>query len=124
LQTYGKIDSKFRFVILASKRAKQLLHGAKVKIKTKSRNPIRIAQIEVKAGVVDYEIIQPLSGEAAEVEAQLLGVVDAAGECEDAGSDAAPDEEPGESEESDAAPDPDYDEELPDSVVGEEKDDE
>jgi DNA-directed RNA polymerase omega subunit len=58
LQTYGKLDSKFRFVILASKRAKQLLKGAKVKIRTKSRNPIRIAQLEVKAGLVDYEILQ------------------------------------------------------------------
>jgi DNA-directed RNA polymerase omega subunit len=58
LQTYGKLDSKFRFVILASKRAKQLLKGAKVKIRTKSRNPIRIAQLEVKAGLIDYEILQ------------------------------------------------------------------
>ncbi len=58
MQTYGKLDSKFRFVILASKRAKQLLKGAKVKIRTKSRNPIRIAQLEVKAGLVDYEILQ------------------------------------------------------------------
>jgi DNA-directed RNA polymerase subunit K/omega len=45
-------------VILASKRAKQLLKGAKVKIRTKSRNPIRIAQLEVKAGLIDYEILQ------------------------------------------------------------------
>jgi DNA-directed RNA polymerase subunit K/omega len=58
LQTYGKLDSKFRYVILASKRAKQLLKGAKVKIRTKSRNPIRIAQLEVKAGLIDYEILQ------------------------------------------------------------------
>jgi DNA-directed RNA polymerase omega subunit len=59
LQTYGKLDSKFRFVILASKRAKQLLKGSKVKLRTKARNPIRIAQIEVKEGLVDYEILQP-----------------------------------------------------------------
>ena len=124
MQTYGKIDSKFRFVILASKRAKQLLHGSKVKIKTKSRNPIRIAQIEVKSGVIDYEIIQPLRGEAAEVEEQVLGVVDAVGEIEDAGSDAVLDDEPGESEEAGEAADPDYDEELPDPVGGEDKDDE
>jgi DNA-directed RNA polymerase subunit K/omega len=58
LQTYGKLDSKFRFVILASKRAKQLLKGAKVKIRTKSRNVIRIAQLEVKAGLIDYDIVQ------------------------------------------------------------------
>ena len=124
MQTYGKIDSKFRFVILASKRAKQLLHGSKVKIKTKSRNPIRIAQIEVKAGVIDYEIIQPLREDAAEVEEQVLGVVDAGGEIEDCGPDAGHDEEPGEGDDAEEAVDANYDEELPDPVVGEDKDDE
>ncbi|MCX7973257.1 MAG: DNA-directed RNA polymerase subunit omega [Candidatus Aminicenantes bacterium] len=49
--------SRFQFVLLAAKRAKQLLKGAKPKIKTKSRNPIRIAQEEVKLGLIDYEIL-------------------------------------------------------------------
>jgi DNA-directed RNA polymerase omega subunit len=56
LDNIGNIDSKYRFVILASKRAKQLLKGAKPKIKGKSRNLIRIAQAEVKSGLIDYEI--------------------------------------------------------------------
>jgi DNA-directed RNA polymerase subunit K/omega len=59
LRDYGDLDSKFRFVILASKRAKQLLHGAKPKIRVKSKNLILIAQNEVKQSLVDYEIIQP-----------------------------------------------------------------
>lgn len=50
-------ESRFQFVILAAKRAKQLLKGAKPKIKTKSRNPIRIAQEEVRLGLIDYEIL-------------------------------------------------------------------
>jgi len=57
LNRFGNVDSKFRFVILASKRAKQLLKGAKPKVKSKSKNPIRIAQIEVRSGVVEYEIL-------------------------------------------------------------------
>jgi DNA-directed RNA polymerase omega subunit len=57
LYNIGNIDSKYRFVILASKRAKQLLRGAKPKIKGKSRNLIRIAQDEVKAGLIGYELI-------------------------------------------------------------------
>lgn len=57
MNRFGNVDSKFRFVILASKRAKQLLKGAKPKVKTKSKNPIRIAQIEVRSGVVEYEIL-------------------------------------------------------------------
>ena len=57
LKTYSDFDSKFRFVIVASKRAKQLLRGAKPKLKTKSKNLIRIAQEEVKRGMVEYEIV-------------------------------------------------------------------
>ena len=74
MQTYGKVDSKFRFVILASKRAKQILKGAKVKIRSKSKNPIRIAQIEVKTGLVDYEILKTAREDLAEVEEQVLSV--------------------------------------------------
>ncbi|MFC2165206.1 DNA-directed RNA polymerase subunit omega [Acidobacteriota bacterium] len=59
MRTYGDLDSKFRFCILASKRAKQLLSGAKPKIRTKSKNLILIAQNEVKERLIDYEIIQP-----------------------------------------------------------------
>jgi DNA-directed RNA polymerase subunit K/omega len=57
LRTPTDIDSKFRYVILASKRAKQLLKGAKPKLKSKSKNLIRIAQEEVDRGMVDYEIV-------------------------------------------------------------------
>ncbi len=57
MKDFGSIDSKYRFVIIASKRAKEILKGAKPRIKTKSKNPIRIAQSEVKLGLVDFEII-------------------------------------------------------------------
>jgi len=73
LERYGDLDSKFRFVILASKRAKQLLQGAKPKIRTKSKNLIRIAQAEVRAGLVDYEIVQPKKEEAHEAEDVFIG---------------------------------------------------
>jgi len=59
LKPYGDIDSKFRFVILASKRAKQLLRGSKPRVKSKSKNPIRVAQLEVRKGLVDYDIVEP-----------------------------------------------------------------
>ena len=58
LKDYGNIDSKYRFVIVASKRAKELLKGAKARLKSRSKNPIRIAQNEVKLGLVDFEIIK------------------------------------------------------------------
>lgn len=59
MKNYGDIDSKFRYVIIASLRAKQLLKGSKPRIKSKSKNLIRIAQEEVKKGLIDYAIIQP-----------------------------------------------------------------
>lgn len=52
------IDSKFRFVIIASKRAKQLLQGAKPRLRSKSKNPIRVAQREVREGLVGYELVE------------------------------------------------------------------
>lgn len=57
MNRFGTIDSKYRFIILASKRAKQLLKGAKPKISAKSKNLIRIAQAEISSGLVEYEII-------------------------------------------------------------------
>ena len=58
MKEYSDIDSKFRYVILASKRAKQLLKGAKPKIKSESKNLIRVAQQEVKQGLIEFEIIE------------------------------------------------------------------
>ncbi len=59
MKTSTEIDSKFRFVIVAAKRAKQLIRGSKPRIKSKSKNPIRIAQQEVTKGLVSYDIIEP-----------------------------------------------------------------
>jgi DNA-directed RNA polymerase subunit omega len=57
LDAFGNIDSKYRFIILAAKRAKQLLKGAKPKVQGKSKSLIRIAQAEVRSGLIEYEII-------------------------------------------------------------------
>jgi len=59
LKEFGGVDSKFRFVIIAALRAKELLRGSKPKIKTKSKNLIRVAQEEVRRGLIPYRIIQP-----------------------------------------------------------------
>lgn len=125
MQTYGKVDSKFRFVIVASKRAKQILKGSKVKVRTKSKNPIRIAQIEVKAGLVDYEILKSAHENIAEVEEQVLsvdaGIVE---DAEEAGVEAAVDEALGEEVETEDVVETDYDDELPDEPIGGDKEDE
>ena len=50
-----KIDSKYRLILLAAKRARQLQCGAKPLIHTLSRKPTRIAQEELKAGVLQFD---------------------------------------------------------------------
>ena len=50
-----KIDSKFRFVLLASERAEQLLRGAKPKIDMGPLKPTRIAMNEISNDLVEWE---------------------------------------------------------------------
>jgi DNA-directed RNA polymerase subunit omega len=57
------VDSKFRFILVAAKRARQLQAGAKSMVQTVSKKPTRVAQSEVEAGLVPYENIKPESEE-------------------------------------------------------------
>jgi DNA-directed RNA polymerase subunit omega len=50
------IGSKFRFIIIAAERAKQLQNNAKPKIKTKSTKPAHIAMREVEQGLIGWEV--------------------------------------------------------------------
>jgi len=83
LKNYSDIDSKFRFVIVAAKRAKSILKGSKPKLKTKSKNAIRIAQREVKEGLVDFEILQPKKDELLEADDKVFLGEDIGGVVED-----------------------------------------
>ena len=49
------LDSKFRFILVAARRARQLQSGAKPLIQTPSKRPTRVAQQEVGAGLVPVE---------------------------------------------------------------------
>jgi DNA-directed RNA polymerase subunit omega len=57
------IDSKFRFILIAAKRARQLQAGAKPMIHTSSRKPTRTAMEETRAGLVKFELIPYLKRE-------------------------------------------------------------
>ena len=50
------IESKFRFILVAAKRARQLQAGAKPLIQTPSKKVTKIAMQEVEAGLVPLEI--------------------------------------------------------------------
>lgn len=58
------IDSKYRLVIVASKRAKQLNRGAAPLIQPRSLKPTYQALEEIASGKLGYEV-EPLTGEMA-----------------------------------------------------------
>ncbi len=51
-------DSKFRFILVAAERAKQIQHGAPPRIKSQSRKPASIAVKEVEEDLVPYVILK------------------------------------------------------------------
>ena len=83
MKDLGNVDSKYRFVIIASKRAKELLKGAKSRLKSKSRNPIRIAQNEVKLGLVEFEILKTKKDDVPEPEERVFLGDEVVGEIEE-----------------------------------------
>lgn len=61
------LESKFRFVHVAARRARQLQGGSRPLIPTGSRKPTRIAMEEVLENAVEFEIV---SGKKEEAEAE------------------------------------------------------
>ncbi len=51
-------DSKFRFILVAAERAKQIQHGAPPRIKSQSRKAASIAVKEVEEDLVPYVILK------------------------------------------------------------------
>jgi len=56
MQLMNGFDSNYRFIIVAARRARQLQSGAPTLIDTSSRKPCRIAQDEIRAGKVHWEL--------------------------------------------------------------------
>lgn len=54
----GTIDSKFRYIIVAAKRTRQLQAGSKPMVSAQSRKFTRIAQEEVTSGLVKFELTE------------------------------------------------------------------
>ncbi len=52
-----QIDSKYRLVLLAAKRSKQLQRGAKPRIISVAKKTTRVALEEVQRGLIQYQII-------------------------------------------------------------------
>lgn len=55
---FGQIDSKFRYIIVAAKRTRQLQGGSTPLVQGLSKKFTRIAQQEVAEGMVKFEIVE------------------------------------------------------------------
>jgi DNA-directed RNA polymerase omega subunit len=56
-----EIDSKYRLVLLAAKRSKQLQRGAKARIYSPAKKTTRVALEEARRGLVRYQpLVKPL----------------------------------------------------------------
>jgi DNA-directed RNA polymerase subunit omega len=68
-------DSNYRYILVAARRARQLQSGAPPVVQTNSRKPCRIAQDEIRAGKVKWEIPETRSAaeQAAETLEQVFG---------------------------------------------------
>jgi DNA-directed RNA polymerase subunit omega len=60
-------DSNYRYVLVAARRARQIQNGARPSVEPHSHKPCRIAEEELQAGKVKWEI--PTPGSAASLEA-------------------------------------------------------
>jgi len=54
------VDSKFRYVLLVSKRAEQLIQGAAPRLKTKHAKPTRVAMEEIEKNQVKWQLTPPV----------------------------------------------------------------
>jgi DNA-directed RNA polymerase omega subunit len=55
--TPGKIDSKYRKILIAAKRSKQLARGARPRVVLPNAKVTRVALEEVDQGKIEFEIL-------------------------------------------------------------------
>jgi len=61
-----EFDSKFRFILVAAERAKQLQNGYPPMVDEKSPKPAHIAIQEAKQGLITWEILEEADEDAVE----------------------------------------------------------
>jgi DNA-directed RNA polymerase subunit K/omega len=62
------VDSKFRYVLLVSKRAEQLIQGAMPRTKSRHAKPTRIAMEEVEKNEVKWQLTAPVEEDTTALE--------------------------------------------------------
>jgi DNA-directed RNA polymerase omega subunit len=54
------VDSRFRYVLLVSKRAEQLIQGSQPKMKSRHAKPTRVAMEEIEKNQVKWALTEPV----------------------------------------------------------------
>ncbi len=54
-----RIDSKFRFILLAAERAEQMMRGAPPKLETDDRKPTQVAMDEIMNDLIEWDYGPP-----------------------------------------------------------------
>ncbi|MCI0665613.1 MAG: DNA-directed RNA polymerase subunit omega [Acidobacteria bacterium] len=57
---HSSIDSKYRKILIAAKRSKQIQKGARPRLNLPDSKPTRVALEEVENGLVNFEVTQML----------------------------------------------------------------
>ncbi len=65
-----RIDSKFRYILLAAVRAEQMMRGARPKLESDDRKPTRVAMDEVANDLLGWDYGPAPEAEPAEAEAE------------------------------------------------------
>jgi DNA-directed RNA polymerase subunit omega len=64
-------DSKYRMILVAARRARQLQSGARPAVETNTRKACKVAQEEIRAGKVKWTMTEPVRS-AVDVANELL----------------------------------------------------
>lgn len=65
-----RLDSAYRLVIVAAKRSKELQRGADARLDSPAHKHTTVAIQEVKAGKIDWDLVDRKTGAPAEVAAK------------------------------------------------------
>ena len=55
----NNIDSKFRYILISAKRARQLQSGVRPLVQAQTKKSTKVAQQEVSSGLIPFEVIEP-----------------------------------------------------------------
>lgn len=55
-QTVNKVDSKYRKILIAAKRSKQIQNGARPRVHLPNAKATRVALAEIDRGLINFEI--------------------------------------------------------------------